>query len=56
MDHEEDAILARTYAKMMQNRSKEMDEAREKAKEWLQMQQEWTNQIGTDPNYFDDGL
>ena len=49
-------MVARTYAKMMQNRNPELEEGRKKAAQWLQMQYQWMDNVGKNPNYFDDCL
>ena len=53
---DDDEVVARTYAKMMSNRNPELEEGRKKATEWLQMQYEWMDNVGKNPNYFDDCL
>ena len=53
---EVDDVVARTYAKMMQNRNPELEEGRKKAAQWLQMQYQWMDNVGKNPNYFDDCL
>ena len=55
-DDDDDEVVARTYAKMMSNRNPELEEGRKKATEWLQMQYEWMDNVGKNPNYFDDCL
>ena len=55
-DNDDDEVVARTYAKMMSNRNPELEEGRKKATEWLQMQYEWMDNVGKNPNYFDDCL
>ena len=55
-DNDDDEVVARTYAKMMSNRNPELEEGRKKAIEWLQMQYEWMDNVGKNPNYFDDCL
>ena len=55
-DNDDDEVVARTYAKMMSNRNPELEEGRKKATEWLQMQYKWMDNVGKNPNYFDDCL